>query len=106
MERIDRLEQESVDSRVRMVGKKGVNYFRFLRREMAERIEGLGEIPRFDEVEPIANGLMARYIAGEIDAVDVAYTKFVSTSRQIQVIERCFVSRRLSHSKPMTCEIS
>ncbi len=67
---------------VHMIGKKGVNYFRFIGREIAEGIVDMPESPRFDRVEPIANGLMDRFIAGEISAVHVAYMKFLSTSRQ------------------------
>ena len=67
---------------VHMVGKKGVSYFRFVGREVAEKSVDLGESPRFDQVEPIANGLIDRFAAGEISAVHVAYMKFHSTSRQ------------------------
>ncbi len=67
---------------VHMIGKKGVNYFRFTGRETAERTVDISESPRFDQVEPIANGLIDRFVAGEISAVHVAYMKFLSTSRQ------------------------
>ena len=82
------LDGRGVESRVQMVGKKGISYFRFLKQEMTQEIAGVADIPRFDEVEPIANGLMERYIAGEIDAVDIAYTQFLSTSKQAPVVER------------------
>ncbi len=78
--------EEPVD--VSMVGKKGVAFFRFLGREMAEAITTFGDSPRFDEVEPLANRLMERYAAGELASVDVAYTQFVSTARQRAVVER------------------
>ncbi len=70
----------SVD--VTMVGKKGRNYFRFLKRDLAEEILDLGDSPRFDQVEPIANDLISRFEKGEISSVNVAYMKFLSTSRQ------------------------
>jgi F-type H+-transporting ATPase subunit gamma len=65
-----------------MVGKKGINYFRFLRREMRERITDISDAPRFNQVEPIANGLMDRFTRGELGAVHVAYMRFLSTARQ------------------------
>ena len=65
-----------------MVRKKGVNYFRFLKREMAETILGVGDMPSFDEVEPIAEKLMERFKAGEIASAHVAYMRFFSTSQQ------------------------
>ena len=40
-----------------MVGKKGVAFFRFLGREIEpKRSPTIGDAPRFDEVEPLANG--------------------------------------------------
>jgi F-type H+-transporting ATPase subunit gamma len=65
-----------------MVGKKGVRYFRFLKRAMAEQITQIGDKPRFSDIEPIANGLMDRYIKGEIRSAKVVYMKFVSAGKQ------------------------
>lgn len=82
---IEHLDGRAAEGRgvdVHMIGKKGVNYFRFVGREIAERTTDLTESPRFDQVEPIANGLIDRFVAGEISAVHVAYMKFLSTSRQ------------------------
>ena len=73
---------------VSMVGKKGVAFFRFLGREMAETVTDIADAPRFDQVEPIANRLMDRFAAGELASVDVAYTRFVSSARQQAVVER------------------
>ncbi|MEM9598514.1 MAG: ATP synthase F1 subunit gamma [Acidobacteriota bacterium] len=67
---------------VHMVGKKGVNYFKFLRRPITRDILDLSDDPKFDEIEPLANELMRQFTAGEIRAVHVAYMRFESTSRQ------------------------
>ncbi len=67
---------------VHMVGKKGISYFRFLGREVSERITHLGDNPRFDQIEPIANGLLARFARGELASVHVASMRFLSSSRQ------------------------
>ena len=65
-----------------MVGKKGINYFRFLRRDMHERISNIGDVPKFSDVEPIAVGLMDRFVRGEIASVHVVYMRFHSAARQ------------------------
>jgi F-type H+-transporting ATPase subunit gamma len=71
---------------VHMVGKKGISYFRFLRRPVAEQTSGIGDRPRFDQVEPIANALIDRFIRGEIASVHVAYMKFLSAGQQRPVV--------------------
>ncbi len=71
-----------------MVGKKGISYFRFLGRPMAETITNLGDIPRFEQVEPLANRLMARFSAGEIESLYVAYMQFISAGQQRPAVER------------------
>lgn len=67
---------------VHMVGKKGIGYFRFLKREVAERITHIADAPRFDTVEPIANDLMARFTKGELASVHVTYMRFISAGQQ------------------------
>ena len=71
-----------IETDVQMVGKKGISYFRFLRRPMAEQITELADPPRYDQIEPIANGLMDRFVKGEIASAHVAYMKFISIGRQ------------------------
>lgn len=70
-----------------MVGRKGAGYFRFVGREVDEQIGGISEKPAFGEIEPIANRLMQRFLAGETDRVAVAYMKFHSAGRQSPAIE-------------------
>ncbi|MBU0717925.1 MAG: ATP synthase F1 subunit gamma [Planctomycetes bacterium] len=82
IEHLDKLGSEGIETDVYMVGKKGISYFRFLRRQMLERITHLADAPRFDQVEPIASTLMDRFCNGEIASAYVAYMRFASTARQ------------------------
>ena len=43
--------------------------------------------PGFDEVEVIANRYLDAYISGDLDRLDVVYTKFETASRQTAVVE-------------------
>lgn len=86
---IGHLEQQSaqeITTDVHMVGKKGIAYFRFLRRAMAEQTSGIGDKPRFEQVESIANALMERFVRGEIASVHVAYMRFLSAGQQRPVV--------------------
>jgi len=71
-----------------VVGKKGISYFNFNDLDMSRPIDDIGETPRFEQVEPIANELMDAFAAGEIGSVKVAYMKFYSAGKQRPVIEQ------------------
>ncbi len=75
-------EKRNVDVSVTMVGKKGISYFKFLRRDVAEARTDIGEKPRFEQVEPLANDLMDRFTRGEIASAHVAYMRFISAGQQ------------------------
>lgn len=77
---------KGITTDVHMVGKKGISYFRFLRRPVAEQTSGIGDRPRFDQVEPIANALIDRFVRGEIASAHVAYMKFLSAGQQRPVV--------------------
>jgi F-type H+-transporting ATPase subunit gamma len=85
---IAHLDQQAagLETDVHMVGKKGISYFRFLRRAVAEQTSGIGDKPRFDQVEPIANALIDRFTRGEIASAHVAYMKFLSAGQQRPVV--------------------
>jgi len=75
-------EKLGIETAVQMMGKKGVAFFRFLHRPMAEQRIDLADTPRFEEIEPIANDLMARFTRGEIASAHVAYMRFLSAGQQ------------------------
>jgi F-type H+-transporting ATPase subunit gamma len=75
-------EKRGVDVSVTMVGKKGIGFFKFLRRDVAEARTDIGEKPRFDQIEPLANDLMDRFTRGEIASAHVAYMRFISAGQQ------------------------
>jgi len=79
---VGQIDSESLPVDVHMVGKKGLSYFRYLKREVAESTLDIDDRVRFDQVEPIANSLIERFVRGEIRAARVAYMRFYSTSRQ------------------------
>lgn len=83
---LEEQEAREIASDIHMVGKKGIAYFRFLRRAVAEQTSGVGDKPRFEQVEPIANALMDRFVRGEIASAHVAYMKFLSAGQQRPVV--------------------
>jgi F-type H+-transporting ATPase subunit gamma len=96
---------------VHMVGKKGISYFRFLRRPVAEQTSGIGDRPRFEQVEPIANALIDRFVRGEIASAHVAYMKFLSAGQQKPVVVQLLplqpeVKEGQEKAKPVEYEFS
>jgi F-type H+-transporting ATPase subunit gamma len=88
MDHLDGLAAEGVETDVHMVGKKGVAFFRFLRRPTVEQITHISDSPQFEQVEPIANGLMDRFVKGEIGSAYAAYMQFFSAAKQRPVVAR------------------
>jgi F-type H+-transporting ATPase subunit gamma len=82
MAHLDQQKAQGIETDVHMVGKKGISYFRFLRRPTVEQITGIGEKVRFEQVEPLASALMDRFMRGEIASVYVAYMRFLSAGVQ------------------------
>lgn len=68
-------------------GKRGISAFRFANVPVEKTYTEFDDQPSFDAVAKIADELISRYITGRIDRVDVAYTRFVSSSKQIPVVE-------------------
>jgi F-type H+-transporting ATPase subunit gamma len=68
-------------------GKRGLNFLRFQQIKPDQSYTNFEDKPRFDEVDAIATRYIAMYVAREIDWVDVAYVKFLSSSKQTAVVE-------------------
>jgi len=79
---IDERKRAGQSSEVTVFGKKGISYFRFLRQAFSEATTDVGDAPRFEQIEPIANELIQRFLDGEISAVYVSYMRFYSAGKQ------------------------
>jgi len=88
MDHLDVQAAEGIETDVTMVRQKGIDYFNFVGREMAEQIPDVADMPVFGEIEPLANRLMERFVDGEVGSVYVAYTHFYSSARQRPAILR------------------
>jgi F-type H+-transporting ATPase subunit gamma len=70
-----------------VAGKRGINYFRFRRTPPQETYTHFEDKVRFEEVNALAERYIRWYVSGKIDRLDVAYTKFLSASRQVATVE-------------------
>ncbi|MFQ5429352.1 MAG: ATP synthase F1 subunit gamma [Phycisphaerae bacterium] len=74
--------QTERENELHVVGKKGIAYFKFLRRKVEKGITSIDDRPRFEQVEPLATEFMQRFKDGDVANVFVVYTRFISTGRQ------------------------
>ena len=76
--RVAALEAEGAEVELQMIGRKGVGYFRYVGRTMGAAYQDITDRPTMDDATRVIDGLMARFEAGELDAVEVVFAKFVS----------------------------
>ncbi len=65
-----------------VVGRKGQIYFRFNKLPVASAHTQFSEQPTFEQVNHLAEQYIARFSAGEFDAIRVCSTHFISNARQ------------------------
>ncbi|SMP71535.1 ATP synthase F1 subcomplex gamma subunit [Neorhodopirellula lusitana] len=84
---IKQLKEEIPNVAVDVSGKRGINGMKFRGVPIEAGFLQFEDQPAYDEVEKIAEGYLAQYLTGEIDRLDVIYTRFISTSNQVATIE-------------------
>jgi F-type H+-transporting ATPase subunit gamma len=76
--RLEELEAQDAHTELHLVGKKGVSYFKFTKRNIASQRVDIGDRPTLDHAAELAKPLMERFSKGDLDAVDVVFAKFNS----------------------------
>ena len=85
--RVRQLRDEGRDVSLEVSGKRGLAFLRFRGETIVHEYTHFEDKPTFDEVDELAGRFIGAYIAGELDRLDVAYTRFESSSRQAATIE-------------------
>ena len=78
--------EKNLEIELDVSGKKGINYFRFLGREIRKSYTHLEDKVRFEEVEVLADEFIDRFSRRELDSVYVVYMKFQSVARQVPTV--------------------
>jgi F-type H+-transporting ATPase subunit gamma len=73
---------EQVGTHVTVSGKRGISALKFRGIDIAERYTTFEDKPDFAAVAPIGQAYLQAYAAGEIDRLDVVYTRFHSIAKQ------------------------
>ena len=75
---IQELEGGGAAVELHAIGRKGAGFFRYTGRALVSERQDIGDRPTADHAIEVAQPLMDRFEAGQLDAVDVVFAKFVS----------------------------
>src|SRR6476619_7577081 len=73
-----RLDREGTETVLRIIGKKGLGYFRYVGRPIESSRIDFTDRPTAENAADLVNDLIGQFERGEIDAVYIVYAKFVS----------------------------
>ena len=81
-ERMEQLRQGGYKVLLYVVGKRGIQYFRFRGVQVAREYRDFSDMPDYDSIRELAAELMDAFLAGEISDLEVVYMQFISAGRQ------------------------
>ena len=77
---------DGLDYLIVPVGKKAEAYFRFRGYQLGERFQGFSDQPSYDDARRIGEYVVDLYSRGEVDKVELVYTRFISAGSQEVVL--------------------
>jgi len=78
---------DGIETSFEVAGKRGIGFFRFRKLVPDATYTQFEDRPQFHEIEVLAEKYIKLYVQGTIDRLDVAYTQFVSSSRQVATVQ-------------------
>ena len=78
---------DGIETSFEVAGKRGIGFFRFRKLVADATYTQFEDRPQFHEIEVLAEKYIKLYVQGSIDRFDVAYTRFLSSSRQIAAVQ-------------------
>jgi F-type H+-transporting ATPase subunit gamma len=80
-------EQAGRENAIVTVGRKAEGYFRFRDFPIDAAFSGFSDSPTYEDARQVASAVVSRFEAGELDKVQLVYTRFISAGRQEVVVE-------------------
>ncbi|OOF54991.1 F0F1 ATP synthase subunit gamma [Rodentibacter genomosp. 2] len=71
-----------------LIGSKGIAFFRSLGLSIKSQHSGLGDNPTMEELIGVTSTMFEAYKSGKIDAIYIAYNKFVNTMSQTPIFQQ------------------
>jgi F-type H+-transporting ATPase subunit gamma len=82
------LRTEGADYSLILVGKKAESYFRFRGYRIDASYNGMSDTPRFEDARQIADTVSELFISGQVQQVELVYTRFLSMGSQQVAVRR------------------
>ncbi len=79
---------DGVEVELHVIGRKGINFFRYRKEPMASKRQDIGDRPSLSEARSIIDPLIPRFESGELDAIDFVYAQFKSALSTPPVLMR------------------
>jgi F-type H+-transporting ATPase subunit gamma len=73
-------------NRLVTVGRKAEGYFRFRGYDLDASFSGFSDNPSYEDARGVARAVIERFADGELDLVQIAYTRFVTVGRQEVIV--------------------
>ncbi|PAS92926.1 MAG: F0F1 ATP synthase subunit gamma [Candidatus Dactylopiibacterium carminicum] len=73
---------------VAAIGNKGCGFMQRLGANVVSHLTQLGDTPNLEKLIRPVKVMIDKYLAGELDVVYIAYTRFINTMRQESVVEQ------------------
>jgi F-type H+-transporting ATPase subunit gamma len=90
---------EGKDYSLILVGKKAQSYFRFRNYRIDDAFLDVTDRPTYEDARRIAAAVREKFENGEVDTVDLVFTRFLSAGAQ-EVVVRRFLPLETSESEP------
>lgn len=84
---VRRLKEAGAAFDLEVAGKKGIAFFKFQGVPRAKEYTNFEDKPSYAEVDVLASRFVDLFVSGQVDKVEVAYTKFVNAAKQMAVVE-------------------
>jgi F-type H+-transporting ATPase subunit gamma len=76
------LQSKGIETEITMVGKKGINFFRFSKIPVAKSYTNIDDKSGFNEANEFATNFMNDFASGKLDGVEIISTVFHSSANQ------------------------
>jgi F-type H+-transporting ATPase subunit gamma len=104
--KIEELKEKKIKIRLKVIGKKAIEYFRFVGIEMYEEIVGLSSVPNYEKAAEIIEASYQDFVNEDIDNIFLIYNGYVNKlTQQVHVKELLPIEVEVKETKNEFLEV-